>query len=271
MRFEETKNKNLDKIYHLQSLLKEKKNEEQGIRVLRKGGEEWSQECLWFKGSCYELVQLAAAGEVDEDTSGEHRVLAVFFVLCAVRKVDTNLFYALNKNWILLTSSWADALMKMKMELTNGSDWEADAIRITREGIGLIQTIANKLCTRYDEGAIPDLIIFFFLEWAMGLLHDHLPPFVSSLESELMKKTEPGILFCAFGFHYCLCVAADCSFHMKRDFLFLQTTKHFFSSSSMPSSSSSFSNQSYTNSFVVSMIEKVKCTSQNAGIIFSFQ
>eukprot|EP00770_Monocercomonoides_exilis_P006933 MONOS_6896.1-p1 / transcript=MONOS_6896.1 / gene=MONOS_6896 / organism=Monocercomonoides_exilis_PA203 / gene_product=unspecified product / transcript_product=unspecified product / location=Mono_scaffold00226:25180-25680(+) / protein_length=167 / sequence_SO=supercontig / SO=protein_coding / is_pseudo=false len=40
MRFEETKNRNLDKICHLQSLLKEKKNEEQGIRVLRKGGEE---------------------------------------------------------------------------------------------------------------------------------------------------------------------------------------------------------------------------------------
>ncbi|KAH7817419.1 uncharacterized protein MONOS_6897 [Monocercomonoides exilis] len=121
--------------------------------------------------------------------------------------------------------------------------------------IGLIQTIANKLCTRYDEGAIPDLIIFFFFDWATRLFHSRFTSFLSSLESELMKKTEPGTLFCSFGFYYCHCVAADCSFHMKRDFLFSQTTKHFFSSSSTSSSSSSFSNQLSTNSFVVSLFE----------------
>ncbi|KAH7817420.1 uncharacterized protein MONOS_6896 [Monocercomonoides exilis] len=85
MRFEETKNRNLDKICHLQSLLKEKKNEEQGIRVLRKGGEEG-----------------ASRVSVEKPT----RILQVnsecaLYILCAVRYVDTNLFYVLNENWIV--------------------------------------------------------------------------------------------------------------------------------------------------------------------------
>ncbi|KAH7830555.1 uncharacterized protein MONOS_17058 [Monocercomonoides exilis] len=105
MRFEETKDKNLDKICHLQSLLKEKKNEEQGIRVLRKGGEEWCQE----------------SGEAEEDTSGEHRVLAVFFVcgagsghepiLCAEQELNYATEENVDASWIEYESQHADQLM----------------------------------------------------------------------------------------------------------------------------------------------------------------
>lgn len=77
--------------------------------------------------------------------------------------------------------------------------------------IGRSQTIVNRLCARYDEGAINDMIRLFYFSfpfmnlfplspsfsffresWATMLYHDRFPAFLSSLESELLDSTEMG-------------------------------------------------------------------------------
>ncbi|KAH7820424.1 uncharacterized protein MONOS_17818 [Monocercomonoides exilis] len=139
MRFEETKNKNLDKICHLQSLLNEKKNEEQGIRVLRKGGEEWRQECLWFKGSFvrskarYELVLWAVTGEADEDTSGEQRVRAVYFVCGAPGRIQQKRMCKLRE--VIFESQHADQLL---MNVEEAAEEE-----------GEMETSVGSICLRW--------------------------------------------------------------------------------------------------------------------------
>ncbi|KAH7815082.1 uncharacterized protein MONOS_18360 [Monocercomonoides exilis] len=122
MRFEETKNKNLDKICHLQSLLKEKKNEEQGIRVLRKGGEEGaSRVSVFAKNTQHVNSEISSLVLAPQPSSDPQHAMNLFcrlrqekptrilqmnskcalYILFAVRYVDTNLFYVLNENWIV--------------------------------------------------------------------------------------------------------------------------------------------------------------------------
>ncbi|KAA6369250.1 MAG: hypothetical protein EZS28_035223, partial [Streblomastix strix] len=58
--------------------------------------------------------------------------------------------------------------------------------------VGLAQTLVNRLCARYDERAISDLITFFREAWATALYHDRFAAFMSSLETEVMQKSEMG-------------------------------------------------------------------------------
>ncbi|KAH7828689.1 uncharacterized protein MONOS_12617 [Monocercomonoides exilis] len=116
MRIEETKNKNMDKICHLQSLMKEKKNEEQEIRVLRKGGEEGASRVSVHVNCDISSLVLAPPPLSDPQHAMnmfsrlqqekptrilQANIECALYILCAVRKVDTNLFYVLNENWIV--------------------------------------------------------------------------------------------------------------------------------------------------------------------------
>jgi hypothetical protein len=53
---------------------------------------------------------------------------------------------------------------------------------------GLPETVINRLCSRYDEGIVTDLVGLLREDWAMGLYHDRFVEFVKGVADSMQEE-----------------------------------------------------------------------------------